>query len=70
MTTTEKAEIADKLRENAQRLAGLSWVVELYEKRGYLTTENQETKYQLYSDLRLEQERLLNELRKGRSLMY
>jgi hypothetical protein len=58
------SEIADKLRENAQRLAGLSWVVELYEKRGYLTTENQERKYQLYHDILCEQQRILKELRK------
>lgn len=58
-------EVVDKIRHIATRLGGLSWVVDLVNKRGYCTTENQEYKYQLYNDLWIEQQRLLDELRKG-----
>ena len=50
----------DKLIHNAKRLGDLAYVVDLFNRRGYFTTETQEYKYRCYCDVYIEQQRLLN----------
>jgi len=60
-------DLVDRIRENAMRLGGLSWVADLFDRRGRLNTENQECKYLLYCEILAQQEELLRQL-KNKSL--
>lgn len=53
----------DKIIQNAFKLGKLVWTVNLLNKRGYFTTQNQEEQYKAYWKIREEQEELLERLK-------